>query len=134
MPVAVVVDVDANIATLVAVLNRIQGMRTYYSCEATGRTFKPYIGIGWTSCKATEVLSKMIADWHDAGIDCTCGPADEIDGHGHYVPVEAGNTAQTVTLDDFRGHANSAELRVHSDYLPEFSAYAARWVEEHGLR
>jgi hypothetical protein len=65
-PVQVWIDVDERIATIVEVLNREDGVRTYASCQGTigegGES--PYVGyvlISWDSQKTLTRLLKKFA-------------------------------------------------------------------------
>lgn len=113
-PVLVFVDVDTRIAPVVAALNRIDGLRTRASCEATGHDWHPYVMVTWLTPGAAEALAALIARWHDAG---------------NYLAAEYMASAQTVTLDDYRPQNASATLVIHREWLDRFIAFVEADLE-----
>ncbi len=61
-PTAVLVDVDAGIAPLVAALNTVPGIRTYASCQGhrLGVEKRAYVMLGWREPADFEELQRRV--------------------------------------------------------------------------
>lgn len=57
-PILVWADVDIGVLPIVWDLNRIEGVRTLASCEATGRSYAPYVMAAWPSEKLAIILKR----------------------------------------------------------------------------